>query len=136
MYETDPGTGFRINCLCALAALVRTADEGQGALPALDLLRTVTLESENAALASAACLAYCRWPGAVADGEVVAALPTRIQASVGDERKRYLRALAALDAPLDTETSALIEAIAEAEDTPASHRKIATAILTANGGGV
>ena len=83
----------------------------------------------DSTLSAAAAWAYCRWPLAAQDAEVVATVQARLPVSRADARKAYLRSLAVLGVAPNPQTQAQLELIATSDRESASHRKIASTIL-------
>jgi hypothetical protein len=132
MFESDAADGFRVGCLHALSALLnRTKPMSRAQLaPAVDFLRTTILAYPDRRLSAAACEAYSRWQGAAADQEVVTLLQSRLPQSSGDELRSYLHAAMFLSLSFDEQSRLFLENLSGSDTAPASHRKLAAAILT------
>jgi hypothetical protein len=136
LFEADQAVGFRVGCVQAMGALLARADSGDqtSVQPAVDLLRGVVFSSAaDPALKAAAAQAYAKWPAAPQDADFVNAVCQQVSQSAGQQCKNYLRALLYLKIELDADTRSFVETIAGSDQTEPGCRKVAMALLDADG---
>ena len=136
LFETDQAVGFRVGCIQAMGTLLARADSADqtSVQAAVGLLRGLVLSSaDDPTLKAVAAQAYAMWPAASQDADFVNAVSQQLKQSAGQPCKNYLRALLYLKVELDAETTSFVETLVASDQTEAGCRKVAMALLDADG---